>query len=394
MGVYNNNNGTLELISGATLWADAPIGCIQAYGGATAPDGWLICNGAAVSRTTYAALFAVVGTSFGAGDGTTTFNVPDLREATIKGAGLTGLSNNHMDADGLAVGEFLDDRIQDITGDFDYTTGGSPQNNLNLVNTNTAVSGVFKEGIRKETKYVFAQSGGQYTGSSLGFDASLVARTGATTEVKSVGVNYIIKAQQVAVPADFEGAAEAAGTAAAEEVVAQKVTKFSGTDSGNTYVTVDSLAYDQTNNALGLKVNGADTVIPFIRPNNFSTDARGRKPIMFALDTYRMAVYDENTGEMAVDENYFEVISKAVQTGTYRIFSMQIKAKKSFSLRMYGGYYNGTFGFEPLFATTPSLGAINQTFNIVEGTTYTWNNYRSGEIDNASACCYGVVVSE
>ena len=43
----------------------------------------------------------------------------------------------------------------------------------------------------------------------------------------------------------------------------QKVTKFSGTDSGNTYVTVDQLAYDETNKKLGLKVNGADTVIPF-----------------------------------------------------------------------------------------------------------------------------------
>lgn len=43
----------------------------------------------------------------------------------------------------------------------------------------------------------------------------------------------------------------------------QKVTKFSGTDSGNTYVTVDQIAYDETNKKLGLKVNGADTVIPF-----------------------------------------------------------------------------------------------------------------------------------
>lgn len=53
-------------------------GEIVAYGGAVAPTGWLICNGAALSRTVYAALFAVVGVAYGAGDGSTTFNLPNL----------------------------------------------------------------------------------------------------------------------------------------------------------------------------------------------------------------------------------------------------------------------------------------------------------------------------
>jgi microcystin-dependent protein len=56
-----------------------PTGMITAYGGTTAPSGWVICNGGAYSRTTYAALFAVIGTSYGVGDGSTTFNVPDMR---------------------------------------------------------------------------------------------------------------------------------------------------------------------------------------------------------------------------------------------------------------------------------------------------------------------------
>lgn len=47
---------------------------------ATAPVGWLLCDGAAVSRTTYAALFSLIGEDFGAGNGTTTFNVPDLAD--------------------------------------------------------------------------------------------------------------------------------------------------------------------------------------------------------------------------------------------------------------------------------------------------------------------------
>lgn len=62
-----------------------PIGCLQAFAGTTAPAGWLLCAGQAVSRAVYAMLFDVVSTTFGAGDGSTTFNVPDLRGRTIAG---------------------------------------------------------------------------------------------------------------------------------------------------------------------------------------------------------------------------------------------------------------------------------------------------------------------
>lgn len=55
------------------------IGSMVSYGGTTAPPGWLLCFGQAVSRTTYALLFAIIGTAYGVGDGTTTFNLPDKR---------------------------------------------------------------------------------------------------------------------------------------------------------------------------------------------------------------------------------------------------------------------------------------------------------------------------
>jgi microcystin-dependent protein len=54
-------------------------GTIVAFGGSTAPAGWVLCDGRAVSRATFALLFAVIGTQWGTGDGLTTFNVPDLR---------------------------------------------------------------------------------------------------------------------------------------------------------------------------------------------------------------------------------------------------------------------------------------------------------------------------
>ena len=62
-------------------------GIIDMYGGASVPTGALLCNGSAVSRTTYATLFGVIGTTFGGGDGSTTFNVPDLRGRSPLGAG-------------------------------------------------------------------------------------------------------------------------------------------------------------------------------------------------------------------------------------------------------------------------------------------------------------------
>ena len=62
-----------------------PLGGIIDYAGATAPTGFALCYGQAISRATYAALFAIIGTTYGAGDGSTTFNVPDLRGRVAAG---------------------------------------------------------------------------------------------------------------------------------------------------------------------------------------------------------------------------------------------------------------------------------------------------------------------
>lgn len=62
-----------------------PSGAVMPFAGATAPSGWLLCYGQAVSRTTYAALFAVIATTYGTGDGSTTFNLPDMRGRVAAG---------------------------------------------------------------------------------------------------------------------------------------------------------------------------------------------------------------------------------------------------------------------------------------------------------------------
>ena len=98
-----NENGQLE----KSYIADGlPIGTVIPFYGSTPPTHTLACNGAAISRTTYAELFAVIGTTAGAGDGSTTFNIPDLRGMFIRGTG----------GNAAALGMEQEDAIRDIQG--------------------------------------------------------------------------------------------------------------------------------------------------------------------------------------------------------------------------------------------------------------------------------------
>lgn len=83
-----------------------PPGLVLPYGGAAAPTGFLLCDGAAVLRSTYAALFTAIGTTFGPGDGSTTFNVPDLRGRVPMGVdGTAGRISSTPDTLGTNGGE-------------------------------------------------------------------------------------------------------------------------------------------------------------------------------------------------------------------------------------------------------------------------------------------------
>jgi microcystin-dependent protein len=78
--------GTWAATNNAAPSAQAnPVGTILAYAGQAAPAGYLMCNGQAVSRAQYASLFSIIGTTYGAGNGSTTFNVPDLRGEFLRG---------------------------------------------------------------------------------------------------------------------------------------------------------------------------------------------------------------------------------------------------------------------------------------------------------------------
>lgn len=95
-----------------------PPGAITMYGGSAAPTGYLLCNGQAVSRTTYSALFAAIGTNFGEGNATTTFNVPDFRGVFPRGQQADRALDGQSDQD-------ANDRIANPS-----TTGGATGNNV------------------------------------------------------------------------------------------------------------------------------------------------------------------------------------------------------------------------------------------------------------------------
>ena len=150
-----------------------PSGSIMAYVASTSPTGWLICNGAAVSRYDYWALFAVIGTQFGAGDGTTTFNLPDYQGAFLRGTGTNGsyagpnlnASQNHATQthNHLATSTVTDPGHNHTTSDAywssDYNQGisgtyqGSNHNddNNNVLLTRTVTSSTSTTGVTVAT---------------------------------------------------------------------------------------------------------------------------------------------------------------------------------------------------------------------------------------------------
>ena len=87
------------------VFESLPAGVIIPFAGTSVPTGCLLCNGAAVSRTNYANLFAAIGTLYGAGDGSTTFNLPDARDRVLQGA-----SGTH------SVGSYIGAGLPNITG--------------------------------------------------------------------------------------------------------------------------------------------------------------------------------------------------------------------------------------------------------------------------------------
>lgn len=182
--------GNLSLIAGGTLYAEAPLGSILPFGGTVAPDSWMLCYGTAISRTTYAELFSVIGTSFGAGDGSTTFNIPDLRGEFLRGSGTNAHSGQ---GSGGAVGAHQN--ATSIPNVYYYGTGTNYVTIVGALETGNATNGVSNTDTLKSGTSAFYDCNG--------YSATRNNPISFTTRPTNTSVNYIIKVSKIGVPTDF-----------------------------------------------------------------------------------------------------------------------------------------------------------------------------------------------
>lgn len=127
IGYTEGGSNTLSNNITGSAGTAGPAGHVIAFAGTSAPSGYLTCDGSAVSRSTYSALFSAIGTTWGAGDGSTTFNLPDLRGAFLRGAGSHGteVKSNGAAFSGPAVGAFETDLLKDHVHPSEYFRNGS-----------------------------------------------------------------------------------------------------------------------------------------------------------------------------------------------------------------------------------------------------------------------------
>ena len=187
-----NSDGSLSRVASGTLYADAPIGTISPFGGSAIPSGYLLCNGAEVLKTTYAELYAVIGDAFGTASDNTKFKLPDLRGEFLRGAG----TNSH-------TGEGSGGDVGVHQGATQVPLITLRQNDITTANFNNQITNNTVENADYNTLLQTANGVGiDYSLSGTVYSTSLDSIR-YTTRPTNTSVNYIIKAKQVAVPADF-----------------------------------------------------------------------------------------------------------------------------------------------------------------------------------------------
>ena len=155
-------------------------GMVIPYAGTSAPSGWLLCDGSAISRTTYSALFSAIGTTYGVGDGSSTFNLPNFQGRYLKQG---------------TVGTYGAESLPNITGSFNLVLPIGPTEGVAL--GATAYTGAFSATRTGTTRYVSTSTS---TTTSYGKEPSIDASRSSLTYQENAKVNpdnaeilYVIK---------------------------------------------------------------------------------------------------------------------------------------------------------------------------------------------------------
>lgn len=191
--IYNSTTQLWKVCSpiskGVQVASSVPVGSIVSYAVDVEPPGFLICNGRAVSRTQYSALFSVLGTTYGAGDGSTTFNIPDFRGKFLRGycpQGGDSPSGLNNDDNGGYSGEFgteQKEQLPDITG---YLQFHSSQNFMG----GQAFTGSSNTDASPD---LGGDTGGSYRANFAASNVSPIYKTGAHNAPANFAVHFLIK---------------------------------------------------------------------------------------------------------------------------------------------------------------------------------------------------------
>lgn len=168
--------------------ARVPAGMVMHFAGAAAPSGWLACDGSAVARADYADLFSAIGTAYGAGDGSTTFNLPDLRGEFLRGLD----SGRGVDAN-RTLGSAQDEAYKSHThtgsssNEGSHTHAGSVTVNSNGAHTHTVSGNAASNGghVHRQRIYRAEGNGGDYP---VGF-ANVGTSSWTSTYIESAGAH-------------------------------------------------------------------------------------------------------------------------------------------------------------------------------------------------------------
>ena len=212
-----------------------PVGVVNPFAGSIAPSGWLLCFGQAVSRSQYSALFAVLGTTYGAGDGSTTFVVPDMRGRSVRG----------KDDMGGAAANRVTSAVTGVNGTILGAAGGD-QNHQSHAHANTVTNNAVTTGAGSaHTHSQNAHEHNLYYQGSIGGNRYMVG-----DYLGGAGPSYFIPSMTTVTASAVGGYA-----------IAQGVAATNNNESAHTHSVTSNVSISNTSAGAGSSANLPPTII-------------------------------------------------------------------------------------------------------------------------------------